>query len=285
MEFDPRLEYVECPRDAMQGIQRPISTQAKIELCLTLLQCQFDILDCGSFVNPATIPQMADSAEVIQAIAPHKGRTKLLVIVANLRGALRACSLPGVDYLGFPFSVSEAFQRRNTNSSRSEAYIRLAKIQALAKAAGKEVVAYISMGFGNPYGEPYSEEEVLTWVRQIQKLGIRNISLADTTGQASPSSIHYLFQSLCHSDLHVSAHFHAQPQAWMEKVKSAYDSGCRRFEGAFGGFGGCPMAKDDLTGNVPTEQVLPWLISQGDDHSLITEAFEKAAEVARNTYG
>ncbi|MFM1897798.1 MAG: hypothetical protein RL577_38 [Bacteroidota bacterium] len=281
-----RLSYVECPRDAMQGIKHPIATLDKIELGKKLLTCGFDVLDCGSFVNPATIPQMADSVDVIQALSPIKGSCKLLVIVANLRGALRACSLPGVDYLGFPFSVSEEFQRRNTNSSRSEAYVRLGKIQALAKAAGKEVVAYISMGFGNPYGDAYSEEEVLEWVSRIQRLGINRISLADTTGMAQTSSIRLLFQALSKTDLVVSAHFHALPGQWEEKVRAALESGCRQFEGAFGGFGGCPMAKNELTGNVPTEEVVPWLIGQGQMESQINvRAFQEALQFAQEVYG
>lgn len=281
-----RLSYVECPRDAMQGIKYPIATIDKIELGKKLLTCGFDVLDCGSFVNPATIPQMADSAEVVQALSPIKGSCKLLVIVANLRGALRACSLPGVDYLGFPFSVSEEFQRRNTNSSRSEAYVRLGKIQALAKAAGKEVVAYISMGFGNPYGDAYSEEEVLDWVNRIRSLGIRRISLADTTGLAQTSSIRVLFQALSQTDLVVSAHFHALPGQWQEKVSAALESGCRQFEGAFGGFGGCPMAKNELTGNVPTEEVVPWLINQGQLKTQIEiGAFKEALLLAQKVYG
>jgi hydroxymethylglutaryl-CoA lyase len=281
-----RLSYVECPRDAMQGIKHPIATLDKIELGKKLLTCGFDVLDCGSFVNPATIPQMADSVDVIQALSPIKGSCKLLVIVANLRGALRACSLPGVDYLGFPFSVSEEFQRRNTNSSRSEAYVRLGKIQALAKAAGKEVVAYISMGFGNPYGDAYSEEEVLEWVSRIQRLGINRISLADTTGMAQTSSIRLLFQALSKTDLVVSAHFHALPGQWEEKVRAALESGCRQFEGAFGGFGGCPMAKNELTGNVPTEEVVPWLIGQGQMESQINvKAFQEALQFAQDVYG
>ncbi len=281
-----RLSYVECPRDAMQGIARPISTADKIALGKRLLACGFDVLDCGSFVNPATIPQMADSADVVQALSPIKGDCKLLVIVANMRGALRACSLPGVDYLGFPFSVSEEFQRRNTNSSRSEAYIRLGKIQALAKAAGKEVVAYISMGFGNPYGDAYSEEEVLEWVTRIRELGIRRISLADTTGMAQTASIRHLFKVLSQSDIIVSAHFHALPGQWEEKVQAALESGCRQFEGAFGGFGGCPMAKNELTGNLPTEEVIPWLIHNGQlESQLNLNAFPEARHWAQDVYG
>jgi len=281
-----RLSYVECPRDAMQGIASPIATTDKIALGKKLLSCGFDVLDCGSFVNPATIPQMADSAEVVQALSPIKGSCKLLVIVANMRGALRACSLPGVDYLGFPFSVSEEFQRRNTNSSRSEAYIRLGKIQALAKAAGKEVVAYISMGFGNPYGEAYSEDEVLEWVNRIRALGIRRISLADTTGIAQTTSIRVLFQALSQTDLLVSAHFHALPGQWEEKVHAALESGCRQFEGAFGGFGGCPMAKNELTGNLPTEEVVPWLIDRGQlETQMDIQAFHEARLFAQEVYG
>ena len=258
------LTLVECPRDAMQGIKTFIPTAVKIEYLKTLLQQGFDVLDCGSFVNPESIPQMADTAEVIQAISEVETTTKLLVIVANERGALRAVAYPKIKYLGFPFSVSETFQRRNTNASRDEAFRRLARIQDIASASGKEVVAYLSMAFGNPYGDVWSAMEVAEWASKIASLGIRTISLADTTGTANKEELGVLFEAI--QDrlpyVEIGVHLHASPADSLKKVQAAYEHGCRRFDGALGGFGGCPMAKDELVGNIPSELAFPWLIQQ-----------------------
>lgn len=262
MNEEKDLIFVECPRDAMQGIKTNIPTEIKIKYIQHLLSIGFDVLDCGSFVNPESIPQMADTAEVLSAIQLQNTKTKLLVIVANERGALRAASFNHISYLGYPFSISETFQRRNTNANREEAYRRLAKIQDIAKASNKEVVAYLSMAFGNPYGDEYSSEEIVEWGLKIAALGIRTISLADTIGSATETQIAEIF-SLVQSKLphlNVGLHLHAKPGEWEIKIKAAFDHGCRRFDGAMGGFGGCPMAKDELVGNIPTEEVLPWLL-------------------------
>ncbi len=255
------LTLVECPRDAMQGIKTFIPTAVKIQYLTTLLQQGFDVLDCGSFVNPESIPQMADTAEVIQAISEVDTNTKLLVIVANERGALRAVAYPKIKYLGFPLSVSETFQKRNTNASRDEAFRRLARIQDIAVASGKEVVAYLSMAFGNPYGDEWSAKEVGDWAAQIASLGIRTISLSDTIGSADGELLGDLFTEIQTRLPHVEVgvHLHSHPSTCLTKVEAAYEHGCRRFDAAIGGFGGCPMAKDELIGNIPSEIVFPWL--------------------------
>ncbi|MFM8995631.1 MAG: hydroxymethylglutaryl-CoA lyase [Bacteroidota bacterium] len=260
------LTLVECPRDAMQGIKTFIPTAVKVSYLKTLLIQGFDVLDCGSFVNPESIPQMADTAEVIQAISEVETDTKLLVIVANERGALRAVAFPKIKYLGFPLSVSETFQKRNTNASREEAFRRLARIQDIGLASGKEVVAYLSMAFGNPYGDAWSAEEVADWASKIASLGIRTLSLADTTGSANKDVLGELFEAIqqCLPHVHVGVHLHANPAESLEKVKAAYEHGCRRFDGALGGFGGCPMAKDELVGNIPSEIAFPWLAKQAN---------------------
>ena len=258
------LTLVECPRDAMQGIKTFIPTEVKVAYLKTLLAQGFDVLDCGSFVNPESIPQMADTAEVIQAISEVETETKLLVIVANERGALRAVAYPKIKYLGFPLSVSETFQKRNTNASREEAFRRLARIQDIAVASGKEVVAYLSMAFGNPYGDEWSPQEVAEWASKIASLGIRTLSLADTVGSSNGDDLGKLFEIIQHRLPHITlgVHLHANPSESLEKVKAAYAHGCRRFDGALGGFGGCPMAKDDLVGNIPSEIAFPWLAAQ-----------------------
>ena len=258
------LTLVECPRDAMQGIKTFIPTAVKIQYLTTLLRQGFDVLDCGSFVNPESIPQMADTAEVIQAISEVDTNTELLVIVANERGALRAVAYPKIKYLGFPLSVSETFQKRNTNASREEAFRRLARIQDIAVASGKEVVAYLSMAFGNPYGDDWSAQEVAEWASKIASLGIRTISLSDTIGSANGETLGELFEVIQDRLPHVKVgvHLHASPTDCLVKIQAAYAHGCRRFDVALGGFGGCPMAKDDLVGNIPSEIAFPWLAEQ-----------------------
>jgi hydroxymethylglutaryl-CoA lyase len=287
MEEVKDLIYVECPRDAMQGIKQFIPTEIKINYLKHLLSIGFDVLDCGSFVNPESIPQMADTADVINGISSVETKTKLLVIVANERGALRAASFSSITFLGYPFSISETFQRRNTNASRDEAYRRLAKIQDIAIASNKEVVAYLSMAFGNPYGDPFTTDEIVDWGQKIAALGIRTISLADTIGSATPENIATIFTEVKRKlpHLQIGIHIHAKPFDWESKVKAAYNSGCRRFDGAMAGFGGCPMAKDELVGNIPTEDVLPWLMtSEGNNSTLLNEKLNIAKNLAMLSY-
>ncbi len=280
------FEYIECPRDAMQGIKAIIPTEVKVSYLSKLLELGFDVLDCGSFVNPESIPQMADTAEVIQAISAIECNTKLLVIIANERGALRAAAYPKIAYLGFPFSISETFQRRNTNASREEAYRRLAKIQDIATASGKEVVAYLSMAFGNPYNDPYSMEEIIEWGMRISALGIRTISLSDTIGSATAEQIATIFKMISEKlpHLHIGVHLHAKPNEWLEKVHAAAANGCKRFDGALGGFGGCPMAKDELVGNIPTEKVLPYLMEHFHNNKVSINKIDKAQGWALSAY-
>ena len=280
------LTLVECPRDAMQGIKTFIPTAVKIQYLTTLLRQGFDVLDCGSFVNPESIPQMADTAEVIQAISEVDTNTELLVIVANERGALRAVAYPKIKYLGFPLSVSETFQKRNTNASREEAFRRLARIQDIAVASGKEVVAYLSMAFGNPYGDEWSSKEVAEWASKIASLGIRIISLSDTVGTANAEQLGDLFSEI-HDRLphvEVGVHLHAKPNEWLAKVEAAYNHGCKRFDAALGGFGGCPMAKDDLVGNIPSEGAFSWL-SQREPAGLTMKIhWDELRLLAQETY-
>jgi hydroxymethylglutaryl-CoA lyase len=270
----------------MQGIKTFIPTAVKIQYLTTLLQQGFDVLDCGSFVNPESIPQMADTAEVIQAISEIETNTKLLVIVANERGALRAVAYPKIKYLGFPLSVSETFQKRNTNASREEAFRRLARIQDIAVASGKEVVAYLSMAFGNPYGDEWSSKEVAEWASKIASLGIRIISLSDTVGTANAEQLGDLFSEI-HDRLphvEVGVHLHAKPNEWLAKVDAAYNHGCRRFDAALGGFGGCPMAKDDLVGNIPSEGAFSWLSQQEPAGLTMKIQWDELRSLAQKTY-
>lgn len=279
------LQIVECPRDAMQGIQTFIPTEVKVDYMKKLLACGFHTLDCGSFVNPSAVPQMADTAAVLTQIGPSKGNTRLLVIVANERGAARAIAYPMVDYLGYPFSVNETFQRRNTNSSTTDAFIRMRKVHEIANMAGKELVAYISMAFGNPYGEEYNRENVVEWADRIVRDGVKIISLADTVGHAKPEDIRYLFRTLTqkHPSVVFGAHFHASPYAWQTKIEAAWEAGCRRFDSAVLGFGGCPFANDELTGNIPTEGLLNW-INQQTPTGIDTDAFSNALKRASGAY-
>jgi hydroxymethylglutaryl-CoA lyase len=270
----------------MQGIKTFIPTAVKIQYLTTLLRQGFDVLDCGSFVNPESIPQMADTAEVIQAISEVDTNTELLVIVANERGALRAVAYPKIKYLGFPLSVSETFQKRNTNASREEAFRRLARIQDIAVASGKEVVAYLSMAFGNPYGDEWSSKEVAEWASKIASLGIRIISLSDTVGTANAEQLGDLFSEI-HDRLphvEVGVHLHAKPNEWLAKVEASYNHGCRRFDAALGGFGGCPMAKDDLVGNIPSEGAFSWLSQREPAGLTMKIQWDELRLLAQETY-
>jgi hydroxymethylglutaryl-CoA lyase len=282
------IKLVECPRDAMQGIRVQIPTQKKVEWMKVLLNCGFDTLDCGSFVNPSAVPQMADTATVIEQISDLKlaGNTKLLVIAANERGAVRASAFSAIDAIGYPFSVNETFQRRNTNCDRKNAFITLQKIHQIAEAAGKHTVAYISMAFGNPYGDEYNRDEVLNWANQIAETGIKTISLADTVGTANAEDIATIFSTLTSAlpQIEWGAHFHSLPGQWRLKVETAYQSGCQRFDGAILGFGGCPFAKDKLTGNVPTEEMVKWF-NERDKTGIDEKLLHSAVSIASAVYG
>ncbi len=280
------IQLVECPRDAMQGLKEFIPTEKKAAYINQLLKVGFHTIDFGSFVSPKAIPQMRDTAQVLSQLDLSETNSRLLAIVANTRGARDAAHFPEIDYLGFPFSVSETFQLRNTNATIEESIERVATIQEICQNNGKEMVVYISMGFGNPYGDPWNVDIVQNWVGRLLGLGIRTFMLSDTIGVASPQSISYLFSNLlpAYPDILFGAHFHTNPQTWMEKVEAAYQSGCRRFDGAIKGFGGCPMAKDDLTGNMPTENLAHYFKNRHKITGVKQDAFEKAMRMAEEVF-
>lgn len=261
MNYDPMtstIQLTECPRDAMQGWPEFIPTDVKARYLQALLEVGFDTLDFGSFVSPKAIPQLRDTSEVLSKLDLRTTTTSLLAIVANVRGAEDACKHEPIRYLGFPFSISEEFQRRNTNATIAESLERVREIQSLAKTAGKDVLIYISMGFGNPYGEAWSPELAVQWVQRLADEGIRRIALADTVGVSNPENIRALFSHLIPSvpEVTFGAHLHSHPATWEEKITAAYESGCRNFDLALKGIGGCPMANNDLVGNIATEQVV-----------------------------
>lgn len=283
--FNSGVKIIECPRDAMQGIKHFIPTYEKVRYLQSLLGCGFDTLDFGSFVSPKAIPQMVDTAEVLSKLDLSKTTSKLLSIVANVRGAQDAASHPEITYLGFPFSISENFQMRNTHKTIEQSVETLQEIFNIADAANKEVVTYISMGFGNPYGDPWNVDIVGEWTEKLSKMGAKILSLSDTVGSSDPETISYLFSNLIpkYKNIEFGAHLHTTPTKWHEKVAAAYESGCRRFDGAIQGFGGCPMAKDDLTGNMPTEKMLSYFTTQkantGVNWMVFEAAYNKATEL------
>ena len=269
------LKLIECPRDAMQGLHQWIPTETKANYLQALLGVGFDTLDFGSFVSPKAIPQMRDTAAVLERLDLSATRTKLLAIVANRRGATDAARFEQIDYLGYPFSISETFQLRNTNATIEESLDRVREMLDICTGAGKEMVVYISMGFGNPYGDPWNVDIVQHWVHTLAELGVRIFQLSDTIGVSTPDSISYLFSNLIpnHPNLEIGAHLHTTPDTWREKIEAAYTSGCRRYDGAIRGYGGCPMAKDDLTGNMPTEHLVHYFDEQHENDGVDYQAF------------
>jgi hydroxymethylglutaryl-CoA lyase len=276
------MKIIECPRDAMQGIDEFIVTETKIRYINQLLKVGFDTIDFGSFVSAKAIPQMRDTKEVLAGLDLTNTKSKLLAIVANTRGAEEAAQHKAIDYLGFPLSISETFQQRNTNKSISEALNTLSEIQTICDSTGKQQVVYISMGFGNPYNDPYSVKLTEQFVDILNTLGVKIISLSDTIGVSTPEQIKYLFESLSSKfkNLELGAHLHSTPQTATEKIKAAYEAGCKRFDGAIKGFGGCPMATDDLTGNLATESILSYLKGQGVSTGINEDEFAKAMVIA-----
>ncbi len=281
-----KIKIIECPRDAMQGIKTFIPAAEKTKYIQSLLGCGFDTIDFGSFVSPKAIPQMIDTAEVLSQLDLSTTKSKLLAIVANVRGAKDACTHKQIDYLGYPFSISENFQMRNTHKTIEQSVETLQEILKLAEASGKEVVTYISMGFGNPYGDPWSVEVVGEWTEKLAEMGARILSLSDTVGSSTPEVIDYLFSNLIpkYPEIEFGAHLHTTPSKWHEKVDAAYKSGCRRFDGAIQGFGGCPMAKDELTGNMPTEKMLSHFTASNANTGVNGMAFEAAYNKATELF-
>ncbi len=273
------MKLIECPRDAMQGLTEFIPTQSKIDYINSLLQVGFDTIDFGSFVSPKAIPQMKDTAQVLEGLDLDGSKSKLLAIVANVRGAQDASKHGAIDYLGYPFSISEEFQKRNTNASLDESLARVEEIQSICSKTNKELVVYISMAFGNPYGEKWHPEIAATWSRRLaEELDVKIIALSDTIGSSSKETIDPLFRTLVPEFEHVEfgAHFHTTAELWEAKVDASYQAGCRRYDGAIKGFGGCPMAKDDLTGNMPTENLLAYFAKNKIETGLDEEAFQRS---------
>ena len=280
------LDLVECPRDAMQGVKQWIPTERKIQYAQALLKVGFSTLDIGSFVSPKAIPQMRDTATVLNAIDRSESATELLTIVANVRGAIEACAHSQVDWLGYPFSISENFQMRNTHKTIGASKVVLEQIIDLAQRNNKKLVVYLSMGFGNPYGDPWSPAIVSEWVNYIASLGVTTISLSDTVGTASTGTIEQLFTTLIPAfpNLLFGAHLHTRYSDAIPKVDAAYSSGCRRFDTAIKGYGGCPMAKDELVGNLPTEKLLSYLSTHKIEHQLNPLHFESAYNQCLKTF-
>jgi len=280
------IKLIECPRDAMQGWKTFIPTEKKIEYINSLLKVGFDTIDFGSFVSPKAIPQMADTKEVVRSLESGAGRTKLLAIIANLRGAEEASMFDNITYLGFPFSVSETFQKKNTNSSIQESLKRVEEIQGLCIKNKKQLVIYISMGFGNPYGDRYSEEIVFEWVNQLVGLGIEIISLADTVGLATAEQVYDMTEYLVDSlpGIEIGVHLHSKPMNWKEKLEAAMKAGCKRFDGALKGIGGCPMANDELIGNMNSELMINYFEENNWLNNLNKEALEKSLRLATEIF-
>lgn len=283
------IHITECPRDAMQGIKQLIPTNLKVEYINQLLKVGFKTIDFGSFVSAKAIPQMQDTADVLKQLNLSSTKSKLLAIIANTRGAQDACHFDEINYLGFPFSISETFQQRNTNSSIAESLGRVEEIQELCVKHNKKLLVYISMAFGNPYGDAWHADIAIDWCKKLSTLGIKDLALADTTGSSTPETIAQLFNALLPElkNVELGAHLHSTPEKYLEKIKAAYDSGCRNFDVAVHGFGGCPMAKEELTGNIATESLESFALEQQIDLGLNTAELHKSYELSWkifNTY-
>jgi hydroxymethylglutaryl-CoA lyase len=281
------MKIIECPRDAMQGLHDFIPTETKINYINQLLKVGFDTIDFGSFVSPKAIPQMRDTAEVLSALDLSSTKSKLLAIIANVRGAKDASQFDEINYLGYPLSLSETFQQRNTNRTVDDAFNDLSEIQELADDYEKTLVVYLSMGFGNPYGDPYEMDYVGEFVDRLDSMEVSIISLADTIGVSNPQNITTLFETIIPKFPHIEigAHLHTTPETTIEKIEAAYQAGCRRIDGAIMGFGGCPMATDDLTGNMATERILDYLKSENVNTGLDMKAFGEGMKLAGSVFG
>ncbi len=282
-----KIKIIECPRDAMQGMEQWIPTETKLNYLKQLLRVGFDTIDFGSFVSPKAIPQLKDTGEIIERIGPEvKGKNQLLAIIANLRGAEDAKRFEQIDFLGFPLSLSETFQQRNTNKSVTEAFEVVKSVQDLIKVQEVQQVVYLSMGFGNPYGDPWDEEYIFDFVDQLKGMGVRIISLADTIGVSDPERINFIFSKVIpeYPEIEFGAHLHSRPESAFEKLEAAWEAGCRRFDGAIRGFGGCPMAEDDLVGNIDSSQIIRLgkeknALPSGFDHAEFERSVIMSAEV------
>lgn len=286
-----KIKIIECPRDAMQGLSHFIPTETKVEYIDLLLKCGFDVLDMGSFVSPKAIPQMKDTADVLDRISLNDSSTKLLTIIANKRGAEAAVCYDQISYLGFPFSISETFQQRNTNKSIEESFLLLEDIFSIASAKRKEVVLYLSMGFGNPYGDDWSDEILFHWTKRLNdSFGASIIAISDTIGCADSRILPDLYKNLITSfpKVEFGAHLHVNPLYAQELISASYEGGCMRFDTAMKGFGGCPMAKDDLTGNLPTEELIKWInnnnMKNNLDQNAVSLVMNSVSKVFESTH-
>lgn len=282
-----KFKIVDCPRDAMQGRKEIISTQDKIDHLQKLLKVGFETIDCGSFVSPKLIPQMADTKDVLDNVDKSNSNSKLSVIVASVGGAERALAHDKVDLIGFPFSISEQFQQNNTNKSREEAFETIKTIHQMLEGTQKQLLLYFSMAFGNPYGETWNIELVEEWSNKFASIGVEKINLSDTTAVANPQDVAKLFQLLIpkYPEIEFGAHFHAEYNNWFPVVDAAFQNGCRSFDGAIKGYGGCPMSKSDMVGNIPTEKLITYAESVKCDHGLNLFAFEAAYNSAMHILG
>jgi hydroxymethylglutaryl-CoA lyase len=280
------LQIIECPRDAMQGWKKIITTSDKVRYINALLEVGFHTIDYGSFVSPKLMPQMADSGEVVRQLDTKHSKTKLLAIVANSRGAEDAIHFDQIHYLGFPFSVSSTFQQRNTNSSPEESLLRVEEIQGLCTRHGKELVVYLSMGFGNPYGDAYDQFILASWMEKISALGVQTMSIADTVGLASPSTVTEMVSAMIPAFPRsvIGVHLHSSPDQLVEKLAAAFDAGCKRFDGAIGGIGGCPMADDQLVGNMDTVTMISYFKTKDLCEDLDMDALEYALQLSREIF-
>lgn len=280
------VKLIECPRDAMQGINKFIPTKKKIRYIQSLLRVGFDTIDFGSFVSPRAIPQMQDTASVLSQLDLSGTNSKLLAIVANLRGAIAAANFSEIDYLGYPFSISENFQMRNTHKTILESVDVLKKIIEITKKKNKRLVVYLSMAFGNPYGDPWDLQIVGQWIEKLHNMGVEIISLSDTIGSSTKETISCLFSNLIpeFKKIEFGAHLHTHPLTWYDKVDAAFSAGCRRFDGAIQGYGGCPMAKDELTGNMPTEKLISYFTAKKIDTNIDVLAFESSHNAASEIF-
>lgn len=285
MELNP-IKIIECPRDAMQGWPHFISTEKKISYLNALLNVGFNTIDFGSFVSPSAIPQMADTKEVIEQLDTRSTNTKLLAIIANYRGATEAVKFDKISYLGFPFSISETFQQRNTNASVDESVKRVEAIQNLCVEHNKELVVYISMGFGNPYGDLYNEDIVIKRTKQIEALGVKIISIADTVGVATADEVKHLMERILpvFTDIELGVHLHSAPENRIEKLEAAYNAGCKRFDSALKGIGGCPMAGNDLVGNMDTEVMLRFFENKSVEFNINKELLQQCSNMANDIF-
>lgn len=282
-----KVKIIECPRDAMQGIKSHfISTEKKALYINSLLKVGFDTIDFGSFVSPKAIPQMRDTAAVLSKLDLSRTESKLLAIIANIRGANDASQFEEIDYLGYPFSISENFQMRNTHKTIEESIETLDAILNIADKSKKKVVAYLSMGFGNPYGDPWDIDIVGKWTEKLSSMGVKILSLSDTIGSSTPKVIDYLFSNLIshYKNIEFGAHLHSTPDKWHEKVDAAHKAGCNRFDGAIKGYGGCPMAKEELTGNMPTEKLLSYFTAHKVNTNIKPMSFESAYNKALEVF-